>query len=191
MDSSFLNLQPPLVCTSVCICMFPGLILALCLPLHFKLSAFRYHLPARRSACPYLPESALQGCPCPARVPLCQTFISQHPNGSVTQHKPSSVTRRRRRQKKRELPHGFMEKFVFVTSCHDSITTPVSNIYYELLTYITASIFVACYVLQNVPGKGAIWLVSYVSTCQHYRQSCPHPSTERSFSSSARKTRCP
>lgn len=69
------------------------------LPHHFKLSAFRYHLPARRSACPYLPESALQGCPCPARVPLCQTFISQHPNGSVTLHKPSSVTRRRRQNK--------------------------------------------------------------------------------------------
>lgn len=187
MDFSFLNLQPLLVCTSVCICMFPLLILALCLPHHFKLSAFRYHLPARRSACPYLPESALQGCPCPARVPLCQTFISQHPNGSVTQHKPSSVTRR---QKKKELPHGFTEKFVFGTSCHDSITAPVSNIYSKLLTYSIASIFVACSVLQNVPGKGAIWLVACVSTCQHYRQTCPHPSAERSFSSSARQTRC-
>lgn len=83
--------------------MFSGLILALCLPHHFKLSAFRYHLPARRSGCPYLPERALQGCPCPARVPLCQTFISQHPNGSVTQHKPSSVTR----PTKMDPPHGF------------------------------------------------------------------------------------
>lgn len=50
--------------------------------------------PRHCSACPYLPESALQGCPCPAPVPLCQTFISRHPDGSVTQHKHSSVTRR-------------------------------------------------------------------------------------------------
>lgn len=82
------------------------LILALCLPHHFKLSAFRYHLPAPRSACPYLPESALQGCPCPARVPLCQTFISQHPNGSVTQHKPSSVTGRRQKKGTAAWIHG-------------------------------------------------------------------------------------
>lgn len=135
------------------ICMFHGLILQIaCRPLS---------PPRQCSACPYLPESTLQGCPCPASVPPCQTFISQHPNGSVTQHKHSSVTRH-----EIELPQGFTQKFVFTSGCHHSTPAPAFDIYYRLLTYIVCILLSACYMLHNVPGRGAIWMVAYVFTCQ-------------------------
>lgn len=50
--------------------------------------------PWHRLSCLWLPVRVPQGSLCPVRVPLCLTFISQHPTGPVTQckHTPATPT---------------------------------------------------------------------------------------------------